>query len=137
MYAVEQPSSSATDTSTTTGTATTTGTGTTTDTGTTTGTSTTTDASTAGSADTTPATTPAAGSPAPWTVVLPDGSGHDVTVASDGTDLTVTVDGVAQSQPLASVTGLTVDGGNGDDTVTLDAEVGDMNARAGVRHSEL
>jgi hypothetical protein len=45
-------------------------------------------------------------------------------VAVDSGKVVVTVDGVAQSQPLVSVSSLEIRGGSGDNTFTVDPSVG-------------
>ena len=66
---------------------------------------------------------PADQSPAAVEIELSEGTAHTVTVAISGTDLVVTVDGVITSRPLAEISSLTVTGGNGDDTFSIDASV--------------
>ncbi|MGH2999555.1 MAG: beta strand repeat-containing protein, partial [Gaiellaceae bacterium] len=53
-----------------------------------------------------------------------DGSSHTISASVSGTDLAVTIDGTSQSQAIASVTSLTVIGGNGDDSFTIDSSLG-------------
>ena len=81
------------------------------------------DETTPSGGDTSSAVTPdgTVAAPAAWTVSLSDASGHDATISADGTNLTVAVDGVTQSKPLADVTSLQVVGGAGNDVVTIDA----------------
>ena len=69
-----------------------------------------------------PAATPGSGPspPAAWIVALSDAA-HTISVAVSGDSLVVTVDGVASSRPVASVTSLTVDGGAGDDSFDVSA----------------
>ena len=69
-----------------------------------------------------PAATPGSGPspPAAWNVALSDAS-HTVSIAVAADDLVVTVDGVASSRPVSSVTSLTVTGGAGDDSFDVSA----------------
>jgi hypothetical protein len=82
----------------------------------------TTDASAAPAAAVDPTSGPADPAPAPeaWAVDLADGSAHTVSIASDGTNLLVTVDGVTDSRPLESVSSVAVTGG---DDVTVDSSI--------------
>ncbi|HET7648931.1 MAG TPA: hypothetical protein VFK17_10185, partial [Gaiellaceae bacterium] len=85
----------------------------------------TTDASAAPAAAVDPTSGPADPAPAPeaWAVDLADGSAHTVSIASDGTNLLVTVDGVTDSRPLESVSSVAVTGGDGGDDVTVDSSI--------------
>ena len=69
-----------------------------------------------------PAATPGSGPspPAAWNVALSDAS-HTVSIAVTADALVVTVDGVASSRPVSSVTSLTVTGGAGDDSFDVSA----------------
>ena len=69
-----------------------------------------------------PAATPGSGPspPAAWNVALSDAS-HTVSVAVAADDLVVTVDGIASSRPVSSVTSLSVAGGAGDDSFDVSA----------------
>ena len=88
-------------------------------------------AAAAAAASTPPAVTPPADTPPPavtpsataeaWAVATPTAGAHTITVVASGADLVVTLDGVASTRPLAEVTGLTLTGGDGDDTFSLGA----------------
>ena len=77
---------------------------------------------TAPTAATTSAASSTASSPTAW-AVQPVGAGadHAISVATTGTDVVVTVDGTATSRPAGSVASLTITGGDGADTLTIDA----------------
>jgi hypothetical protein len=51
------------------------------------------------------------------------GGAHTISASYDGTNIVVTIDGVAQSSPLASVSSLSLAGGNGDDSFTIDTSL--------------
>ena len=56
----------------------------------------------------------------PWTISLTSG-GSAVTIALSGSELVLTVDGVSGTRRLDTVTGIEINGGDGDDTLTIDA----------------
>jgi hypothetical protein len=72
----------------------------------------------------TPSTTPppvvAPPPPAPWSISASSGSPHSISAAVNGNDLVVTIDGMAATKPLVSVSSLSVVGGDGNDTFTID-----------------
>jgi len=69
---------------------------------------------------TTPTPTPTP-TPAAWEVSLAtDAASHTISVTTSGTDLTVTVDGVATTKALADVTSLSITGGAGGDAISVD-----------------
>ena len=59
--------------------------------------------------------------PAAWTVTTSDSAGHTISAAVDGANLVVTVDGTSDSKALSSVSSLSVSGGSGDDSFTIDS----------------
>ena len=59
--------------------------------------------------------------PAPWTISLSDGSTHTISVAADATNVSVTVDGLTTSRPLAQVSSLSITSGAGNDSFTIGA----------------
>src|SRR5262249_52537048 len=66
---------------------------------------------------------PAAATPAPWALTLPTGQ-HAVSLAAGDGNVVVTVDGTAQSQPIGAVQNVTLTGGEGGSTFTLDPSLG-------------
>ncbi|MES1247222.1 MAG: hypothetical protein ABUS54_06080, partial [Actinomycetota bacterium] len=70
------------------------------------------------SATTPPATT--SSSPAPVTITASGSGSHSISASVSGSDLVVTIDGTSSSQAVASVSSLTLVGGTGDDTFTVD-----------------
>ncbi|HEY3183210.1 MAG TPA: hypothetical protein VGJ77_10265, partial [Gaiellaceae bacterium] len=72
-----------------------------------------------------PSTTPGSGRSPPeaWVTTLSSDAAHVVGVSVDGSDLVVTVDGVASSRALEDVTALTITGGPLADTFTIGASV--------------
>src|SRR5206468_10406794 len=60
---------------------------------------------------------------APWNVTATDGSAHTISAAVAGTEISVTIDGASQSRTISSVSALTVTGGDGDDSFTIDASL--------------
>ena len=72
------------------------------------------------------AAAPTVATAATWVVSLADGGTHDVSVAVVGTDVVVTVDGVATSRPVSDVTNVTIAGGSGDDSVGVAGSLGSV-----------
>ena len=63
--------------------------------------------------------------PSAWAIDLSaDGAAHTISVGSDGTSLSVTVDGTTTSRPVADVTSLSVTSGAGDDVFSYDGSAG-------------
>src|SRR4051794_28547312 len=79
--------------------------------------------STAAASTTSTATVAAPGEPEVWTVTAANGADHAITIAVSGSDLLVTLDGVATKKALTSVKKLTVVGGDGTDIVSLGSAV--------------
>src|SRR5439155_1020536 len=67
-----------------------------------------------------PGSGPSPPSPATWTISI-DASAHTISVVADTTDVSVTVDGVTTSRPLAQVTSLSITSGAGNDSFTIGA----------------
>ena len=61
----------------------------------------------------------AVSAPSAWTISLANGRDHVVTISAGDDGLGVTVDGLSQSRPTASVLGLSITGGDGADTFVL------------------
>ena len=57
---------------------------------------------------------------------IADGGSHQVSVAVVGSDVVVTVDGVATSRPASDVTNVTITGGSGDDTLAIPDSLGGL-----------
>ena len=71
-------------------------------------------------ASATTAATGAADDGGNWTIVAADGADHAISLNATATDAVVTIDGAATSRPLAGLLSITVTGGNGADTFTVD-----------------
>ena len=70
-----------------------------------------------------PATDLPAAAPASLTLTASGSGAHTISAAFDGTNVVVTIDGIAQSVSPASLASLTVVGGDGNDSFTIDASL--------------
>ena len=56
-----------------------------------------------------------------WAVALANGTGHNVSLTASGSDVSISVDGTPSTRPAATISSLTVSGGDGDDIFSVDA----------------
>src|SRR5438067_5309055 len=61
-----------------------------------------------------------------WAVALANGTGHNVSLTASGSDVSITVDGSPSTRPAATISSLTVSGGDGDDVFSVDASTSSL-----------
>src|SRR4051794_414392 len=71
----------------------------------------------------TPVTAAAPTAPTDWAITSSDGGAHVVSAGVNGANLVVTIDGTATSKSLSDVASLTIVGGAGADSFTVDASL--------------